>query len=211
MIIVVIGTHNSGKSVLAEDLAVQTGDPFRYYLATMQAVDAAGRQRVLRHRMQREGKGFVTIEIAYDSTKALLRMAHASEATVLLECVANLVGNEMHRAGFPEAGSEGTGLRENPVRSIAQERFARSILKDIQTLAAHVRNLIIVTDVYEKDGAGYDDSTRQYVKLLDLVNEKLLEYVDRVCDVRDAQICRRSPSDRPQRRTRSVLSSGDAE
>lgn len=182
MNILIIGTRGSGKSALAEDLAVQTRDPFRYYLATMQVLDDAGRQRVLRHRMQREGKGFVTIEIACDITQAIPMMEHAPEATVLLECVANLVGNEMHRAGIGKAGSAARTPQENPGRFMQQERFVRSILEDIQTLAAHVRNLIIVTDVYEKDGEGYDDSTRQYVKLLDLVNEKLLEYADAVYD-----------------------------
>ena len=163
MIILVTGTHNSGKSALAEELAIGTQDPVRYYLATMEVLDDAGRKRVLKHRRLREGKGFLTIERTCDVTKALSDMKDAERSVVLLECMANLVGNEMHRAG-----------------SLEENSFVSRIMDDILFLAAHVRHLIVVTDEYEKDARGYDDETRTYVRLLDLVNEKLMEYADAV-------------------------------
>lgn len=161
MIIVVIGTHNSGKSVLAEDLAIRTRDPARYYLATMEVRDEAGLERVAKHRRQREGKGFVTIERTCDITKALPEIKDPARSVVLLECMANLVGNEMHRAG-----------------SLEEDRFAERIMGDILFLASQVHNLIVVTDEYEKEARGYDDETRTYVRLLDLVNAKLMECAD---------------------------------
>ena len=167
MTTLIIGTGGSGKSAFAEDLAVKTRDPVRYYLATMQVTDAAGMERVRKHRRLREGKGFITIERTYDITGAFSQMRHAAESTVLLECMANLVGNEMHRAGC-----------------LSRERFADAVMSDIRYLAERVSNLIIVTDEYRKDGEGYDASTRLYVRLLDLVNERLLEYADVVFDRR---------------------------
>ena len=161
--ILVIGTPNSGKSALAEELAIKTHDPVRYYLATMEVRDEAGLERVLKHRRQRAGKGFMTIERTSDLTKALPEMKDADRSVVLLECMANLVGNEMHCAC-----------------SLEDDRFADRIMGDIQFLAAHVHHLIVVTDEYEKDASGYDDETRTYVRLLDLVNEKLMEYADAV-------------------------------
>ena len=161
--ILVIGTPNSGKSALAEELAIRINAPVRYYLATMEVRDEAGRKRVVKHRRLREGKGFVTIERTCDLTKALPEMKDAARSVVLLECMANLVGNEMHRAC-----------------SLEEDRFADRILGDIQFLAAHVRHLIVVTDEYEKDDRGYDDETRTYVRLLDLVNGKLMERADTV-------------------------------
>ena len=96
MIRLVIGTHGSGKSALAENLAMKTGDPFRIYLATMKVLDDEGKERVARHRRQREGKGFVTIEKEYGICDILERIEKPMETTLLLECVANLVGNEMY-------------------------------------------------------------------------------------------------------------------
>ena len=42
MIYMVIGTQNSGKSELAENLSMETGDSSRLYLATMKIYDEAG-------------------------------------------------------------------------------------------------------------------------------------------------------------------------
>ena len=161
--ILVIGTHNSGKSALAEELAIGTHDPLRYYLATMEVRDEAGMERVSKHRRLREGKWFITIERTCDVTKALSDMKDADRSVVLLECMANLVGNEMHREG-----------------SLEESSFVSRIMDDIQFLDAHVHNLIVVTDAYEKNAEGYDDETRTYVRLLDLVNEKLMEYAHAV-------------------------------
>jgi hypothetical protein len=43
----------------------------------------------------------------------------------------------------------------------------------------------MVTSEYDKDAAGYDESTRLFVKLLDGVNEKLMDFADKVYDLRD--------------------------
>ena len=163
----VIGTQNSGKSTLAEELALRTGNGKRYYAATMIVCDDAGRERVRKHRREREGKGFITIERGTDITGILDGMEDARDAVVLLEYMANLVGQEMYRTDC-----------------LDPEQFAESIMRDVRSVADSVGSLIIVTDEYEKDGEGYTDSTRLYVKLLDLVNAKLMEYADVVYDVR---------------------------
>ena len=62
MITLIIGTNNSGKSELAEKLAVQRGTGRKYYLATMQLCDDASRARAEKHRRMRAGKGFLTID-----------------------------------------------------------------------------------------------------------------------------------------------------
>ena len=50
---IVIGKSNTGKSLLAEKLALETGDEKVYYLATMNVMDDAGRERVEKHKKQR--------------------------------------------------------------------------------------------------------------------------------------------------------------
>ena len=172
----VIGPPDSGKSLLAEELTMETGCRRKYYLATMKILDPDGRARVERHRKQREGKGFITIEKAYDLPALAGELSDAEDAALLLECVSNLVGNEMH---------------DNPARKNAdcsdpsgREWLAEEIVRDILAVAELVRELILVTAEYDREGAGYDSDTENYVHLLNLVNEKLLDCVDEIHDLR---------------------------
>ncbi len=96
MLKLITGPPDSGKSLKAEKLAVQGGRKNLYYLATMKVMDEEGSDRVKKHRAQREGKGFATIEQPYDIIKALDVIKAPKESTVLLECLSNLVGNELH-------------------------------------------------------------------------------------------------------------------
>ena len=61
MLILLIGTSNSGKSRFAEKIASRFPGP-RIYAATMVPCGAAGAARVDKHRRQRAGRGFVTVE-----------------------------------------------------------------------------------------------------------------------------------------------------
>ena len=172
MVSLVIGTGNSGKSLLAEKLACENLDKCKVYLATMKIYDEAGKKRVERHRKQRRGKGFITIEKLYDISGVVPEIKEPMETTILLECVSNLVGNEIY---------------ENPDNSSIRSdvrKFADKIFADICTLSESVHNTVIVTNDYEKDGDGYDDATRYYVRLLDLVNEKICQYADKIYDLR---------------------------
>ena len=181
---VIIDKQNGGKSLKAEGLAVSCGKPL-YYLATMKVMDEDGRRRVEKHRKQREGKGFVTIECEYDIRRIpdVIRdlvtgqakdhglpdeekctKEQRIKATVLLECVANLVGNE---------------LFDNPDRpwsadpmKVDKEEFARTIIDDIRYLKDRVANLIIVSSEYETDDT-MDNTTRLYLSLLDMINQRI--------------------------------------
>ncbi|HCM91383.1 MAG TPA: adenosylcobinamide kinase [Lachnospiraceae bacterium] len=163
---VIIGKQNSGKSLRAEELAVSYGRPL-YYIATMKVMDEEGRKRVERHRKQREGKGFITIEHEYDlhAISALwCEPSVRSQATVLLECVANLVGNELF-------DNPDRPWSRNPLKVEADE-FVRTISDDIKYLADQVKNLIIVSSEYDLDEDA-DEETRLYVSLLNRINEDM--------------------------------------
>ena len=170
MITLIIGEPDSGKSALAEELAMQTGDVKKYYLATMEVSDEKAAERVKKHRRLREGKGFVTIERTTHVSDAL-GVIEPAEATVLLECVSNLVGNEMH------VGPEQMALAKADLK-----RFANEIAADILKLSV-VSNLILVTNEFWEKG-DFDEETRLYVRLCSLVNERLKETADRIEDVR---------------------------
>jgi len=174
MITVVIGKSNTGKSELAEKLALETGDDKVYYLATMNVCDDAGRERVEKHRKQREGKGFITIEKQRDIAGILDETGDASGSTVLLECVANLVSNYIFADGFDIS-------RIDPDTEC--ERIVSVASDEIRALAGKVHNLIIVTNEYDKDGEGYDDETRFYVRTLSGTNELIIPFCDKVYDL----------------------------
>ena len=97
MIILVLGTPDSGKSRIAEDLAMElAAGQDKLYIATMIPFDEEGRARIEKHRKMRDGKGFVTVEKAVRVDSLIEEQPDLNEKCCLLECMSNLVGNEMH-------------------------------------------------------------------------------------------------------------------
>ncbi|MCR5590346.1 MAG: bifunctional adenosylcobinamide kinase/adenosylcobinamide-phosphate guanylyltransferase [Lachnospiraceae bacterium] len=162
MLTLITGKSGSGKSLLAEDLAVKTGCEKKYYIATMKPADNDAIERIRKHRMQREGKGFVTYEIETGIDQVEVDMPE--ESAVLLECIPNLVGNEMH---------------DSPVMSElchrdrkGEEEFAEMLARQVVSLSNKVKHLLAVTSSYAKD-ENDDEDTAMYKRLLDAVNAKL--------------------------------------
>jgi len=89
----VLGGARSGKSRFAESLARDRAGP-RTYIATAEPFDEEMRQRIAKHRDQRAGEGWETIEAPLDPAAIL---AQAS-GLVLLDCVTVWLGNLMHHA-----------------------------------------------------------------------------------------------------------------
>ena len=102
MLVLVTGGAASGKSAHAERLlcaAAPAGE--RLYLATMQPFGEAAARRITRHRELRRGKGFVTAERCL----GLAGFAPPRRFEgVLLECLPNLLANEVFSDGvaYPE-------------------------------------------------------------------------------------------------------------
>ena len=169
MLTVVKGDAGSGKSLLAEELAVKSGCREKYYIATMKVMDEAGRERVMKHRAQREGKGFVTIEAGQGIDAISYPIPR--DSVILLECIPNLVGNEMHDPSGLFDGSKESG-----------SMLAEKIAEDVIYLSMSVRHLIAVTSSYEKDD-GDDEDTAMYKRLLDEVNAHLEKAADELIDM----------------------------
>jgi len=182
---IVIGKENSGKSELAEKLAMETGDACRIYLATMKVYDETGFRRIERHRKMREGKGFVTVEQEYNILNALSELDNPEESTVLLECASNLAGNELYENQVWNDSI--LNHMDSPDLNDRKAKYVDYISNDIKKLADSVNNLVIVTNEYESDGENYDDNTRLYVELLNMVNERLIQFSDKVYDLRKSE------------------------
>ncbi len=182
MVYLVIGTQNSGKSVLAEKLAMETKDPSRIYLATMKVCDDDAKERVAKHRKQREGKGFVTVEKEYDITDVLSGMEKPDETTLCLECVSNLVGNELY--DNPENFGVKELLASEAETAGKKAEFADRVAAEIKAVADKVSNIILVTNEYEDKDDEFDDETKLYVELLKMVNERISGFSDETYDLR---------------------------
>lgn len=64
--ILITGGSGSGKSAYGEKRILEAGEMTRYYIATMEVFGEEGRKKVERHKMLRQGKGFITIESPKD-------------------------------------------------------------------------------------------------------------------------------------------------
>lgn len=94
MFTLVIGGSGSGKSEYAENLLADYSGK-KYYLATMLMDSEDAGRRVQRHRKAREGKGFCTIEMGWNIAALVEGVPELNDSAILLECLSNLVANEM--------------------------------------------------------------------------------------------------------------------
>ena len=161
MMTVVTGGSGSGKSAFAEDKIVSFGPAKRIYIATMHPYDEESHKRVARHRKMRAGKGFETVE-CYTGLKNL---DFPENAVVLLECMSNLVANEMY---------DPSGAGEN-----AEE----SILAGIHKLQKASDDLVVVTNEVFSDSMTDNPEMEKYLKLLGNVNLRMGEMADLVTEV----------------------------
>ena len=162
----ILGGSGSGKSAWAEDyLLREAEDRQKYYIATMQIWDAEMQAKVDRHHRLRQGKGFLTIEQPAGLAEAAAKMGQPAAA--LLECMSNLVANEMF------AGEETTD------RQIVTER----VLQGVEALRQQADVLVIVTNNVFEDGILYDPATMEYIEALGRINERLAAEADEVVEV----------------------------
>ena len=164
MLCVVTGGSGSGKSAFAEQTVSAFGADENVYVATMMCFDEESRERVRRHRIMRSGRNFVTVERYLDLKGLSLGEAHGTRA-VLLECMSNLAANEM----FDPDGSKENALTE--------------ILAGVNALREQCDLLVIVTNEIFSDGITYDESTREYQKLLGQINQEIAHLADQVTEV----------------------------
>lgn len=147
MRILLTGGSASGKSTYAEKLSLLLPPP-HYYIATMEVTDEEARRKVVRHQQMREGKGFITIE----KPKDLGRLHFDEPGTILVECLCNLLANEMF-------DGEGRILD-----------VYNKILDDLEQLEKRSRHLILVTNEVGSDGYPYTSETQAYIQLLGRLN-----------------------------------------
>lgn len=199
MITLITGGSGSGKSAYAEKYIChalnEKGCKEKYYIATMQVFDDEGQRKIDRHRRLRAGKGFITIEQPRDIQNAVSKLQSESSLktvrSALLECMSNLVANEMFSpvdaSGMQAAEAEKEAL-DDPENmkdyDTAQiSRVSKKVLKEVSILSENVAELVIVTNNVFEDGVCYDQSTMNYIKAMGIVNRGLAAMAERVVEV----------------------------
>lgn len=199
MITLITGGSGSGKSAYAEKYIChasnEKGCKEKYYIATMQVFDDEGQRKIDRHRRLRAGKGFITIEQPRDIKKAVEKLQSENclktGRSALLECMSNLVANEMFQpvdaSGMQaaEAKKEALGAPENmkDYDTAQISHVSKKVLKDVSILSENVAELVIVTNNVFEDGVCYDESTMNYIKAMGIVNRGLAAMAERVVEV----------------------------
>lgn len=180
MLHIVYGGSASGKSSYSESFAMSLqGDGRLLYIATMYPykwntteIDPETMQRIERHRAMRADKGFDTVE-CYRHVEHIVAKR---QDVLLLECMSNLLANEMYLEPDSNAGSD-MAETMSPV--------SNKIVQALIDLSTRVQDVVIVTNDVFSDGGSltYDESTREYVKNLAEINCALAREAATVTEV----------------------------
>ena len=157
MLSLIIGGAGSGKSAFAETLCEKL-EGERLYIATMRPEGAESLARIERHRRQRAGLGFETLECPL----SLDRAAIPAGANALLEDLSNLLANEM----FSPGGGGAEAVRRGLCQAIAR-----------------CQNLTVVTNEVFSGGADYGAGTLAFLRELAALNRELAARADVVAEV----------------------------
>ena len=176
MIALISGGCKNGKSFYAQRLACQMAlhqERPLYYLATMIPADEEDLARIRRHRLERAGWGFDTVEQGYDLCSCLEpgRLTASGqpvrpEGVFLLDSTTALLSNEMFQP-------DGQMDRQ------AAQRVAGQLLN----FARQVGGVVFVSDNIYSDPRRLDPSTQCYRKGLALIDRKLAQICDQVIEV----------------------------
>ena len=166
MIHLVTGGSGSGKSEYAENWLTGRNkkDGTYIYIATMQPYTEETMKKIERHHRLRAGKGFRTLEKYTD----LSELEIPKNQGILLECISNLVANELYR-------EDGT---LNDLKETKEK-----VLAGVRRLSNSTTRLVIVTNEVNADINGYSEETEKYRECIGMVNQSLAELADIVTEV----------------------------
>ena len=167
MLELVTGGSGSGKSAYAESRICEwnrQGPNPLFYIATMYPYGEETEKKIERHRILRKGKGFETLEW-YTGLKQHLEDGSLKGADVLLECMSNLVANEMYM-------ESGAGCHAD-----------QTILEGIQELNQQCANLVIVTNEVFSESVPDSPEMKEYKRILGKINREIATMADQVTEV----------------------------
>lgn len=163
-VVLVTGGSRSGKSRHAQELA-EGLEGRKVFVATCPEVDAEMEERIRRHREEREGKGWETIEEAVDLEDVLRRMKEGE--VLLVDCLTLWVNNLMY-----ETEKRGEEIGEDEV-----EQRCRRLL---DACASRKGTVIFVTNEVGLGIVPENSLARRYRDLVGRCNQVVAAGADRV-------------------------------
>lgn len=168
MIKAVIGGSGSGKSEYAEKTAVKLKEDSAkeelIYLATMMPEGEEAVKRIERHRKMREEKGFITKECyCTEDIKKIGNKDSLKNSVILLECMSNLVSNEMFY--------------------YKSANVSEKIIDTVTLLSEKCGGLVIVTNDVFSDGFDYSFEVLEYMRVMGEINRFIMSVSNEACEV----------------------------
>lgn len=174
MLYLVTGGSSSGKSEYGENLAArlyreEKGDGRLYYVAAMYPHDEECRKKIKKHRQMRKGKGFQTLECCHH----LERVKGGPGDVFLIECLSNLLANEMYFA-------EGQIKRRDKELLPQTEK---AVLKPVLHLLESGARVVVMTNEVFGEGMDGDHEIKCYQEALGWLNQQLGKRAEQVIEV----------------------------
>ncbi len=208
MNVLISGGAKNGKSMyaqrLAKAMAEEAGRPL-YYIATMIPGDEEDRARIRRHREERAGWGFATLERGRDLCGLLAggeSPADRGAAERSPEQTETADARPQERTEAPAEPPAGQDLQVDPKGAflldsvtalLGNEMFSPDgaidlnapvrVADDCARFAKATGSTVFVSDYIYGDGDEYDELTEAYRKGLAMIDRRLAEVCDRVVEI----------------------------
>ena len=170
MRVFISGGCKNGKSSFAQKLAKnQAKNGKLYYIATMIPSDSEDDERIERHKQEREGWGFITVEQPKNIEEILKKCD--KNGTFLLDSLTALLANEM----FGKSGD-------------FDEKASERVKIGLAKVLGKLKNIIVVSDFIYSDAIVYDPLTESYRKSLAALDRLSAKICDVVIEASYSQI-----------------------
>ena len=168
MKVFISGGAKNGKSLHAQGIArrmARINNKPLYYVATMRPCDDEDKRRIERHRQERSGWGFETLEQSESLVELLEKSGVDLDGVFLLDSITALLANEMFKA-------DGTIDFESSKR----------VAKELKMFIERVGGCVIVSDYIFGDLVPDDPITVEFMKGLALCDRSGAKSCDVVCE-----------------------------
>lgn len=162
MLFLVCGGAGSGKSSFSEDLVLSLhkslcGDR-KIYIATMQNNDCETDKKISIHRQNRKGKSFHTLEQPFNISSLCDKIT--KNDICLLECLSNLLANEMYK---------------DILAPYEKDSLSDRIFAELMELEKASRAVVVVSNDVFRDGVSFEEYNYELGRLNCLLAQKAEE------------------------------------